>query len=86
MDEERFANLIQVYKETCPADPETGKRKGTRCANRFCLMPFSKEYQTSTKIAKGDDLSMICYTEFLEFSRTVRGGQLSATDAKAKWN
>ena len=86
MDEERFASLIQVYKDRCPCDPETGKRKGGRGANKFCLMQYSKEFETSTEIAKADDLSMICYTEFLEFSRTVRGGRLSSTDAEAKWN
>ena len=81
-DEDRFVLLLKRYKDRMP-EAEGGGRKAN---TKFNLAALKETWEASTGVFKDDVGEMMCAEEFMEFSRTCKGGKLTMIQAKLKWD
>lgn len=80
-DDTKFVMALANYNDRTPADPKTGKR--SRC--KIVCASLKTAIEAATEVVKDDVGEMMCEPEFLEWSKTPRGGMLDVSAAKLKW-
>ena len=79
-DDMKLAMMLCNYNERCPVDTD-----GTRARGKVCCAQLKQVLEASDEVIKDDVGEMMCEPEFIEWSKTAKGGMLDPSAAKLKW-
>ena len=81
-DDNKLMAMIANYNDRTPIDPQTGKRVRAKIV---CAV-LKTAIEAATELLKDDVGEMMCEPEFIDWSKTPKGGMLDVNAAKLKWN
>lgn len=74
--------MIANYADRTPLDAAAGKRGRTK----IMCSTLKTVVEASTELIKDDVGEMMCEIEFIDWSKTPKGGMLDPLAAKTKWD
>ena len=81
-DDDKFAVMIANYADRTSFDAATEKRGRTK----LMCSTLKTAVEASTELIKDDVGEMMCEIEFIDWSKTPKGGMLDPLAAKTKWD
>ena len=81
-DDDKLSIMLGNYEERCPLDTATG----IRTRGKIVCAVLKQVVEAATEVLRDDIGEMMCEPEYLEWSKTPRGGMLDPMQAKRRWD